>query len=135
MKTNSNLKRHGYNSDEKYSETKETQEGLLNSPRSQTEDEDLSLDEALGRVGGYRPYSLITFFFLGFSSFIPLCWQGLGVVFVGKYSMNGSDIDIIWSYFDKTTCMLTFTVGTLNWMKVWKWVMAELILPQSKNRK
>ena len=44
----------------------------------------VSLDEALKRVGGYRRWNLIAFLLLGTSSFVPLCWQGLCIVFIGE---------------------------------------------------
>ena len=49
-------------------------------------DQDLDLDTALGRVGGYRWYNLCAFFLLGISSFASYCWQSLGVIFMGKYN-------------------------------------------------
>jgi len=43
----------------------------------------MDIDKALDTVGGYRPYHLTLFTLLGFSMFIPVCWQGLIIVFIG----------------------------------------------------
>ena len=44
----------------------------------------LTVDEALRQVGGYRPWQLAVYWFLGFTAFIPVAWQSLAIVFIGK---------------------------------------------------
>lgn len=43
----------------------------------------MDVDTALTKVGGYKRWHLAMFFFLGITGFMPLCWQGLSIVFLG----------------------------------------------------
>ena len=47
-------------------------------------DKNLDLNTALGRVGGLRRWNLLAIFLIGISAFSGICWQGLGIVFIGK---------------------------------------------------
>lgn len=44
----------------------------------------MDIDEALDFVGGYRRWHVGMFIALGISLFLPLAWQGLSGVFIGK---------------------------------------------------
>ena len=44
----------------------------------------MDVDDALKLVGGYRRWHLSMFTLLGLTVFIPLCWQGLAIVFIGR---------------------------------------------------
>ena len=43
----------------------------------------LDIDEALAAVGGFRRFNFALFWLLCFSSFIPICFQGISIVFIG----------------------------------------------------
>lgn len=44
----------------------------------------MDIDEALDFVGGYRRWHVGMFIALGISLFLPLAYQGLSGVFIGK---------------------------------------------------
>ena len=53
----------------------------------------MDVDTALAKVGGYRRWHLAIFSFLGIFGFMPLCWQGIIIIFLGKQLAS---ISVFW---------------------------------------
>ena len=47
---------------------------------------EMDVDEAVRRVGGYKRWHLTVLLVLGTTTFIPIAWQNVSIVFIGLCS-------------------------------------------------